>query len=92
MKEAGSEIAVDKQKEDLTLSWRDARYYRFYEIVDQIVHQLQEHVWDKTGKPKRRVKGDSLEKLHYSVECLVRDCMAVILQRKRKSEASTLWI
>ena len=37
MKEAGSEIAVDKQKEDLNLSWRDARYYRFYEIVDQIV-------------------------------------------------------
>jgi hypothetical protein len=54
LKEVGSEIAVDNQKEDLTLSWRVARYYRFYEIVDQIVHQLQEHVWDKTGKPKRR--------------------------------------
>ena len=71
MKETGPEIAVDKQKEDLTLSWKDAGYYRFYEIVDQIVHQLQEHMWDETGKPQSRVKGDSLEKLHYSVECSV---------------------
>jgi hypothetical protein len=52
------------------------------------VDELQEHVWAKTSKPKRRLKGDGLEKLHYSVECLVRDCMAVVLQRKRKSEAA----
>ena len=50
--------------------------------------ELQEHVWVKSGKAKRRLKGDGLEKLHYSVECLVRDCMAVVLQRKRKSEAA----
>ena len=37
---------------------------------------------------QRRLKGDGLEKLHYPVACLVRDCMAVVLQRKRKSEAA----
>jgi hypothetical protein len=72
----------------LKLSWRDHKYHRFYEVVDQLVHELQEHVWFKSGKAKRRLKGDGLEKLHYSVECLVRDCMAVVLQRKRKSEAA----
>jgi hypothetical protein len=73
---------------DLNLSWRDTRYHRFYTVVDQLVDELQEHIWAKSGKPKRRLKGDGLEKLHYSVECLVRDCMAVVLQRKRKSEAA----
>ena len=72
----------------LNLSWRDQRYHRFYEVVDYLVQELQEHVWLKTGKPKRRLKGDGLEKLHYSVECLVRDCMAVVLQRKRKGESA----
>jgi hypothetical protein len=76
------------KSDSLNLSWRDIRYRRFYEVVDQLTHQLQEHVWVKTGKTKRRLKGDGLEKLHYSVECLVRDCMAVVLQRKRKSEAA----
>ena len=56
----------------LNLSWRDQRYHRFYEVVDYLVQELQEHVWLKTGKSKRRLKGDGLEKLHYSVECLVR--------------------
>ena len=73
---------------NLNLSWRDTRYHRFYEVVDQLVDELQEHVWAKSGKAKRRLKGDGLEKLNYSVECLVRDCMAVVLQRKRKSEAA----
>ena len=77
-----------KQIDNLNLSWRDKRYHRFYAVVDRLVDELQEHVWVKTGKPKRRLKGDGLEKLHYSVECLVRDCMAVVLQRKRKSEAA----
>jgi hypothetical protein len=72
----------------LKLSWRDHKYHRFYAVVDQLVDELQKHVWVKTGKAKRRLKGDGLEKLHYSVECLVRDCMAVVLQRKRKSEAA----
>ena len=40
-------------------------------MVDRLVDELQEHVWAKTGKIKRRLKGDGLEKLHYSVECLV---------------------
>ena len=77
-----------KSDSTLNLSWRDQRYHRFYEVVDNLVQELQEHVWIKTGKPKRRLKGDGLEKLHYSVECLVRDCMAVVLQRKRKGEAA----
>ena len=85
MKEATSEPVKATQKDSLNLSWRDTRYHKFYEVVDQLVDQLQEHVWSETGKAKRRLKGGGLEKLHYSVECLVRDCMAVVLQRKRKS-------
>lgn len=88
MKEAKSNPVVLKQKDSINLSWRDRRYNRFYEVVDHLVDEIQAHVWAKTGKPMRRVNGDSLEKLHYSVECLVRDCMAVVLQRKRKGEAA----
>ena len=88
MKEATSKPVMRKQIDNLNLSWRDKRYHRFYAVADRLVDELQEHVWVKTGKPKRRLKGDGLEKLHYSVECLVRDCMAVVLQRKRKSEAA----
>jgi hypothetical protein len=88
LKEAISKPVILKQADSLNLSWRDERYHRFYAVVDRLVDELQEHVWVKTGKPKRRLKGDGLEKLHYSVECLVRDCMAVVLQRKRKSEAA----
>ena len=47
-----------EQTDNLNLSWRDTRYHRFYEVVDQLVHELQEHVWVKTGKAKRRLKGD----------------------------------
>ena len=88
MEAATSKPVKISKTEYLNLSWRDARYHRFYEVVDQLVHELQEHVWFKTGKAKRRLKGDGLEKLHYSVECLVRDCMAVVLQRKRRGEAA----
>ena len=70
MEEATSKPGIATPKDSLNLSWRDARYHRFYEVVDQLVDELQEHVWVKTGKPKRRLKGDGLEKLHYSVECL----------------------
>ena len=80
--------AKPNQSNSSDLAWRDARYHRFYKVVDQLVHEVQEHVWVKTGTPKRRVLGDSLGKLHYSVECLVRDCVAVVLQRQRKGEAS----
>ena len=38
-----------------------------------MVYELQEHVWIKTGKFKRRLKGNVLERLCYSVECLVGD-------------------
>ena len=88
MEEATNELVKAKPEYILNLSWRYARYHRFYAVVDQLVDELQKHVWVKTGKAKRRLKGDGLEKLHYSVECLVRDCMAVVLQRKRKSEAA----
>ena len=84
MKDAPSKTTKINKNASLNLSWRDARYHRFYMIVDQLVEELQEHVWLKTGKPKRRLKEDGLEKLHYSVECLVRNCIAVVLQRKRK--------
>ena len=80
--------AKPNQSDSSGLAWRDARYHRFYEVVDQLVAELQDHVWAETGKAKRRLKGDGLEKLHYSVECLVRDCVAVVLQRQRKGEAS----
>ena len=69
LKEATSKPVIRKQTDSLNLSWRDKRYHRFYAVVDRLVDELQEHVWIKTGKPKRRLKGDGLEKLHYSVEC-----------------------
>lgn len=69
------------------LSWRDQRYRRFYEVVDKLVDEVQAHSYSKTGKPKRRLKNADLDKLTYSVECLVsRDCIAVVFQRKRLGE------
>ena len=88
MEAATSKPVKTNSVDGLKLSWRDRKYHRFYEVVDQLVDELQDHVWVKKGKAKRRLKGDGLEKLFYSVECLVRDCMAVVLQRKRKSEAA----
>ena len=67
------------------MSWRDRRYQRFYEVVDQVVAKLQEHVWVELGKTKRRLAGTDLDRVNYSVECLNRDCVAVVLQRKRKA-------
>ena len=71
-----------------SMSWRNTRYKRFYEIVDQLVSEVQQLVWKETNTVKRRLGGNELAKLHYSIECLVRDCMAVVLQRKRKGEAT----
>ena len=88
LKRLEQDIAGDKSNQNLDLTWRDKRYLRFYEIVDQLVIKLQEHIWAETGQAKRRLKGRSLEKLHYSTECLLRDCLAVVLQRKRKADAS----
>ena len=67
MKEATSEPVKVNKNDSLKLTWRDKRYHRFYEVVDQLVHKLQEHVWVKTGEARRRLKGDGLEKLNYSV-------------------------
>ena len=88
LKEATSKPAKAKQKKSLNLSWRDTRYHRFYEVVDQLIQELKVYIWVKTGKPKRRLNGDGLEKLSYSVECFLKDCMAVFPQRKRKGEAA----
>ena len=81
-------MPVRQSSNELNLSWRDQRYVKFYEVVDELVDELQQHVWIKQEKPRRRLKGNGLEKLHYSVECLVRNCMAVVLQRQRKGDAS----
>ena len=48
-------------------------YHRFYTIVDQLLYELQEHVWIKTDKFKRPVQDNVLESICYSVECLARD-------------------
>lgn len=62
-----------------SMSWRDTRYTRFYEIVDQLVSEVQQLVWKETNTRKRKLGGNELAKLHYSIECLVRDCMAICL-------------
>ena len=90
MPDVNPKSAKPNQSDSSELAWRDTRYQRFYEVVDQLVVELQEHVWAETGKPKRRLKGDGLDKLHYSVECLVRECVAVVLQRHRKGEANLI--
>ena len=63
MKEATPKPAKAIQNNNLNLSWRDARYHRFYEVVDQLVREVQEHVWVKTGQPKRRLRGVKLQLL-----------------------------
>ena len=60
--------------------WRHVRYQRFYQVADTIVDEVQNLVWRDTGKIKRRVKGDGLKKLTYSVEKLIRDSLAVVLE------------
>ena len=77
---------VRQPSNEVNLSWRDQRYVKFYKVVDELVYELQEQVWME--RRKRRLKGNALIKLHYSVECLLRNCMAVVLQRQRIGEAS----
>ena len=67
MREPTSKPVKTNSVDSLKLSWRDHKYHRFYTVVDQLVDELQEHVWAKSGKPKRRLKGDGSEKLHYSM-------------------------
>ena len=70
-------------------SWRDKRYLRFYEIVDLIVDELQDARPEKGGKAvKRKSRGARFESLTYSVEKIIRDCVAVVFQRKRIQAAS----
>jgi hypothetical protein len=77
--------------DDLTLtkdSKRERRYRRFFQIVDEVVEEIQTHTWMKTGMAKRRVRGEQLLKLRVSAETLIRDSVAVVYQRKRKGEAT----
>ena len=60
-------------------SWRHLSYHNFYEVVDVVVEDIQSLVWVATGKAKRRLKGDQLEKLTYSVEGLIRDSLAGVM-------------
>ena len=78
-------------------SWREVSYYGFYQVVDTVVEDIQSLKWVATGKAKRRLKGNQLEKLTYSVEKLIRDCLAVVLNRNKipncpiaKSKSSNL--
>ena len=42
MKDAPSKTEKINKNASLSVSWRDARYHRFYTIVDQLVYELQE--------------------------------------------------
>ena len=63
-------------------SWRDITYKTFHQVVDTVVEDIQSLVWGYTGKTKRRLKGDQLEKLTYSVEKLIRDSVSVVLNKR----------
>ncbi len=63
--------------------WRSKRYLRFYSITDQIVDELQNHIWIKTERAKRRLKGSDLDALKYSVETLIRDSVSIVYQRRK---------
>ena len=52
MKEGTSSPVISEQTDRLNLSWRDKRYIRFYEVVDRLVDELQEHVWVNKVKLK----------------------------------------
>lgn len=67
--------------------WRQPRYQRFHDIVDSVVEDILDLTWEG-GKKKRRLRGEQLDKLTYSVHTIIRDCVAVVYQRKRKGEAS----
>lgn len=62
-------------------SWRDITYKTFYQVVDTVVEDIQSLVWSYTGKTKRRLKRDQLEKLTYSVEKLIRDSVSVVYSK-----------
>ncbi len=44
-------LTKDNPRVDIPhLSWRDKRYKRFYEVVDPLVHEVQEHIWLGLGR------------------------------------------
>lgn len=43
-------MPVRQSSDELNLSWRDQRYVKFYQVVDELVDELQEYVWIKQGK------------------------------------------
>ena len=60
-------------------SWREVSYHSFYKVADTVVGDVQSLIWVATGKAKRRLKGDQLEKLTYSVEGLIRDSLSGVM-------------
>lgn len=44
MEEATNELVKAKPEYILNLSWRYARYHRFYAVVDQLVDELQSSI------------------------------------------------
>ena len=60
-------------------SWREVSYHSFFQVSDTVVEDIQSLIWVATGKAKRRLKGNQLEKLTYSVEKLIRDSLAGVL-------------
>ena len=62
-------------------SWREVRYHSFYQVVDTVVKDIQNHIWVATGTAKKRLKGARLEMLAYSVEKLMRDSLAVVMDK-----------
>ncbi|MCA0996842.1 hypothetical protein [Alloyangia pacifica] len=66
----------------------EGRYQRFFQIVDEIVEEIQTHRWEATGETKKQLRGDRLNKLRASVETLTRDSLGLVYQRVQKGEAS----
>lgn len=62
-------------------------YEKFYTINAQIVNEILDLKWNDGGV-KRRLKGEHLNRLKYSVEMLVRDCVAIVSSKKRKGLAA----
>ena len=62
-------------------SWRDITYKILYQVVDTVEEDIQSLIWSYTGKTKRRLKGNKLEKLTYSVEKLIKDSVSVVYSK-----------
>ena len=82
--------AKDTLSNDIDLTLKDRKYKKFYMIMDQLVHEIKEHVSANAGEPKRRCKGDGLGKLYFSVKCLAIDCVTAVYGTKRVGEANLI--